>query len=99
MAWATVESTMFFFEILFQIPIIKKMCPNVRFVFNSRHPKPSLASFYQMATSPVFVSSLKFEVKQMMHQLPPLPYEDSNGILTDFRHYILEKVTSFKNEL
>ena len=61
-------------------------------MFNSRHPKPSLTSFYRMATSPVFVSSLKYEVKQMMHQLPPLPYDDSTGTLQDFRHHILEKV-------
>ena len=27
-----------------------------------------------------------------MHQLPPLPYDDPNGILTDFRQHILEKV-------
>ena len=75
-----------------QIPIIKQMCPNIRFVFNTRHPKTSMTSFYRMATSPVFVSSLKYEVKQMMHQLPPLPYDDSTGVLRDFRHHILEKV-------
>ena len=48
-----------------------------------------------LATGPVFVSSLKFEVKEMMHQLPPLPYDDPNGILTDFRQHILEKVHKF----
>ena len=46
-----------------------------------------------LATGPVFVSSLKFEVKEMMHQLPPLPYDDPNGILTDFRQHVLEKVS------
>ena len=45
-----------------------------------------------MATSPVFVSTLKYEVSQLMHQLPPLPYEDANGALANFRNYVLEKV-------
>ena len=50
-----------------------------------------------LVTGPVFVSSLKFEVKEMMHQLPPLPYDDPNGILTDFRQHILEKVSCFSD--
>ena len=52
-----------------------------------------MSSFYQMATSPVFVSTLKFEVAEIMHQLPPFPYDDPGGMIQHFRNFILEKVS------
>ena len=69
----------YIFLFCFQIPIIKKVCPNIKFIFNTRHPKSSLVSFNQMAKSSVLSNVLKYDLKIGMHQLAPLPYNDPQG--------------------
>lgn len=74
-----------------QFPLMKKVCPGIKPVFITRHPKPSVVSFYKMATGPVFVESLKAELPKLMQQLTPLPYHDPTGSFEAFRVNTLNK--------
>ena len=46
-----------------QIPIIRKVCPNIKFIFNTRHPNASLVSFNQMAKASVLSNILKYDIR------------------------------------
>lgn len=77
-----------------QVPIMCKACPYIKHFFNTRHPKPSVVSFFKMATGPILTSSVKYELQKLSKCLLPLPYHDPDGFYAQFRQELLADTAS-----
>ena len=77
-----------------QVDLVKKACPKIKFVFNTRNPKSNLISFYQMGMSPVVADALEFDSTRIVHRLCPMPVNDPTGRFKLLRDNLLLKVST-----
>ena len=78
-----------------EMEIITRAFPKMKFIFNTRHPRSSIVSFYQMSSAPLFQSALKFQAAKLMQRLPPFPLHDQDNLCDNFRDNVLQKVRIF----
>ena len=78
-----------------EMNIITRAFPKMKFIFNTRHPRSSIVSFYQMTNAPLFQSALKFQAQKLIQRLPPFPLNDQDQLCANFRTNVLEKVLDF----
>ena len=78
-----------------EMEIITRAFPKMKFIFNTRHPRSSIVSFYQMSSAPLFQSALKFQAGKLMQRLPPFPLHDQDNLCDNFRDNVLQKVRIF----
>ena len=81
--------------------IVKKMCPNIKVIFNTRLPKHNVSSLYQIINGPVYESSTSPEIKTIWKRfvaLPPHP-KDMTKALKKYRNEVIAKLDIDKMDL
>ena len=84
----------------FQIPLVKEACPEIKIIFNTRLPRTSNTSFYQVVKGHVYTDSLSYDLKTWWKyfSFPHHFYTDPDGPYANFKKQVIDKLSQSKME-
>ena len=76
--------------------MVRRACPEIKIIFNTRLPSASNTSFYQAVMGPIYTDSLNYDLKNWWRyfSFPHHYYSDQNGPYHNFKANVIDKVSS-----
>ena len=79
---------------------MKEACPEIKIIFNTRLPRTSNTSFYQVVKGHVYTDSLSYDLKTWWKyfSFPHHFYTDPDGPYANFKKEVIDKLSPSKME-
>ena len=77
------------------MPLVKNACPEAKILFNTRLPRTSNSSFYQLFKGHVYTDSVNYDMKTWWRyfSFPHRFYHDPKSPYANFKEKVLEKLS------